>query len=140
MEIKDVKPNQSKIEVVAEVVEKEEPRTFSKFGKKGKVCSVHIKDASGKILLTLWNEDIDRISVGDTIRLHNGWCSEFKGEKQLSTGKFGKIEVMQKGDEKTIFTNDPTAFAGPLAGAEGADEAAGETGEDADAGEEFLEE
>lgn len=143
MEIKDCQPNQGKIEVVAEVVHKEEPRTFSKFGKKGKVCSVRIQDASGEILLTLWNEDIEKVNVGDTLKLDNCWCSEFKGEKQLSTGKFGKIEVMQKSEEKTIFTNDPAAFAREPGEQEGQPSAEGEEGGEEDGSvdvEEFIEE
>ncbi len=143
MEIKDCKANQGKIDVVAEVVHKEEPRTFAKFGKKGKVCSVRIQDASGEIILTLWNEDIDKVNIGDTLKLHNGWCSEFKGEKQLSTGKFGKIEVVQKSEEKTIFTNDPGAFAGEAegeGGAAGAESAEGGGEEEGSDAEEFIEE
>jgi len=94
MKIKDVKANTGKIDLTAEVVSKEEPRTFEKFGKSGQVCNAKLKDASGEIKFTLWNEDIEKVSVGDKIKLENGWCSEFKGEKQLSTGKFGKLEIV----------------------------------------------
>lgn len=94
MEIKDVQANQGNIEITAEVLEKGETRTFEKFGKNGRVCSAKIKDASGTIALTLWNDDIDKVNVKDIISVQNGWCSEFRGEKQLSSGKFGKIEVV----------------------------------------------
>ena len=106
MEIKDVQPNKGNIDVVVEVVQKESPRTFEKFGKKGKVCNAKVKDNSGEIVLTLWNDDADKVNVGDKLHLQNGWCAEYKGEKQLSAGKFGKIEVVG-GAEKTVFTNDP---------------------------------
>ncbi|MBI2662789.1 hypothetical protein HYX11_05005 [Candidatus Woesearchaeota archaeon] len=108
MQIKDIQPNQGNIEITAEVTQKEVPRTFEKFGKKGKVCSAILKDESGTIKLTLWNEDIDKINPGDTIKLTNGWCSEFKSEKQLSTGKFGKIEILSSGTPVSFVTNDPT--------------------------------
>lgn len=125
MEIKDVKANQGNIDLVAEVKTKDSPREFEKFGKKGKVCNAVIKDKSGEITLTLWNDDIDVINVGDKVHLKNGWCSEYKGAKQLSTGKFGQIEVMDaenKGNKSdkivsakntakaaapAVFTNDP---------------------------------
>ncbi|MBU0456909.1 MAG: hypothetical protein ABH824_05790 [Nanoarchaeota archaeon] len=116
MEIKDIQANQGNIDIVAEVIEKEDSRSFEKFGKVGKVCNSKIKDPSGNIKLTLWNEDIDKINVGDKIHLQNGWCSEFKGEKQISTGKFGKIEVLEKterkSDDKTVYTNDPNILTG----------------------------
>jgi len=108
MKIKDIQPNQGNIEITAEVAQKESPRTFEKFGKQGKVCNVIIKDESGTIKLTLWNEDIDKINQGDTIKLTNGWCSEYKSEKQLSTGKFGKIEVLSSSAQAAFVTNDPS--------------------------------
>ena len=111
MEIKDVQPNKGNIDVVVEVVQKESPRTFEKFGKKGKVCNAKVKDNSGEIVLTLWNDDADKVNVGDKLHLQNGWCAEYKGEKQLSAGKFGKIEVVG-GAEKTVFTNDPQILSG----------------------------
>ncbi|MDP3734489.1 MAG: hypothetical protein Q8R37_04625 [Nanoarchaeota archaeon] len=94
MEIKDINANQGNIDLVAEIVTKEDARSFEKFGKTGRVCNAMIKDGSGQIKLTLWNDDIDKVNVNDKIHLQNGWCSEFRGEKQLSAGKFGKIEIV----------------------------------------------
>ncbi|MBI2145869.1 hypothetical protein HYU22_00840 [Candidatus Woesearchaeota archaeon] len=116
MEIKDIKANSGNIDVVLHVVEKEAPRTFEKFGKKGRVCNAQVKDKSGQMKLTLWNEDIDKVNIGDKIHLQNGWCSEFKGEKQLSTGKFGKIEIVEKAAGQNpgeVLSNDPEVFAPP---------------------------
>ncbi len=96
MNISEVQANQGKITLEAEIVSKEEPRTFSKFGKEGKVCNAVLRDASGEISLTLWNDDIDKANVGDKIKLENGWCSEFKGQKQVSSGKFGRLEVVKQ--------------------------------------------
>ena len=95
MDIKDIKPNQGNITIEAEVRSKEEPRTFTKFGKEGRVCNAVLGDPSGEIHLTLWNDDIEKIAVGNKIRLENGWCSEFKEKKQVSAGKFGKLEVLK---------------------------------------------
>lgn len=118
MEIKDIRPQQGNIDLVLEVVDKDEPRMFEKFGKQGQVCNAKVKDETGEISLTLWNDDIDRINVGDKIHLQNGWCSEFRGEKQLSAGKFGKIEVIEQG-QKEVFTNSPEMLQGALPQADG---------------------
>ena len=93
MNIKDIKPNQGSITVEAEVLSKQEPRSFSKFGKEGRVCNATIADSTGEITLTLWNDDIEKINVGDKVKLENGWCSEFKEQRQVSSGKFGKLEI-----------------------------------------------
>ncbi|MBS3123431.1 hypothetical protein J4437_02215 [Candidatus Woesearchaeota archaeon] len=109
MAIKDLKANSGNVDIVAEVVSKEEPRSFEKFGKKGQVCNAQLADATGKVKMTLWNDEIDTVKVGDKIHLQNGWCSEFKGEKQVSAGKFGKIEIMQGAGQ--VLTNDPEMLA-----------------------------
>lgn len=102
MEIKDLKPGQGNIEVVGEVIEKGEIREFEKFGKPGRVCNAKIKDASGEIALTLWNEQIEQVNVGDNIHVINGYVNEWQGEMQLTSGKFGKIEVEGKAPKEEV--------------------------------------
>lgn len=94
MEIKDLQPNQGNVDLILVITEKAEPRSFEKFGKAGRVCKATARDSSGEVKLTLWNDDIDKISLGDKIHLKNGWCSEYQGELQVSSGKFGVIEVL----------------------------------------------
>lgn len=93
MEIKELQPKQGNVDIVAEVTEKGEIREFEKFGKQGSVCNAKIKDATGEIALTLWNEQIEQVNVGDTVHITNGYVNEWQGEMQLTSGKFGKIEV-----------------------------------------------
>ncbi len=105
MEIKDLEPRQGKVEITVEVVDKGEVRTFSKFGTAGRVCKARAKDDTGQIDLSLWNEQVDQVNIGDKVKISNGYVSEFQGEKQLSTGKFGNLEVLEKSgvteDEET---------------------------------------
>lgn len=96
MNINEIQPNKGNIDIIATLIEKQSPRTFEKFGKSGRVCNAKLQDESGVISLTLWNDDIDTVNQGDKIHLTNGWCSEFRAEKQLSAGKFGKIEIIEK--------------------------------------------
>lgn len=96
MNIQEVQPRMGNIEITATVLEKAEVRTFEKFGKTGRVCNAVLQDDTGKISLTLWNDDVDKINAGDTVKITNGWASEYQGELQLSTGKFGALEVVKK--------------------------------------------
>jgi len=96
MKLSELQARQGNVEVQVEVVKKEEIRTFSKFGKEGRVCNAIVKDASGEMKLSLWNEQIDQVNVGDKVKVTNGYVSEWQGEKQLSTGKFGSLEVVEK--------------------------------------------
>ena len=97
MLIADLKAGQGKVDITVDITEKGEARSFSKFGKEGKVCNATAKDASGEIKLSLWNEQVDQVNVGDKVQITNGYVSEWQGEKQLSTGKFGKLEVVGGG-------------------------------------------
>ena len=94
MKIEELQSKQGKVDVEVEVISKDEPREFEKFGNKGKVCNAMVKDDSGEIKLTLWNDDVDKVNVGDKVKATNGYVNEFQGEKQLTSGRFGKIEVL----------------------------------------------
>tara|TARA_Y100000310_G_scaffold231554_1_gene234161 strand:+ start:447 stop:866 length:420 start_codon:yes stop_codon:yes gene_type:complete len=113
MEIKDVQANTGNLDLVLIVTEKDEPRTFEKFGKTGRVCNTKVKDDTGEMKLTLWNEDVDKVKVGDKIHLKNGWCSEFRDEKQLSSGKFGEIEVIEPGSGDAVNLTPASELAEP---------------------------
>lgn len=95
MKISELKPNQGKVDVEAEIVSVEEPRTFNKFGKDLTIVNAIVKDDSGEIKVGFWNDDAPKAIVGKKIKITNGYVSEFKGEKQLSAGKFGKLEVLE---------------------------------------------
>jgi replication factor A1 len=100
MQIKDLQVRQGNIELTGEITEKGDVRSFEKFGRPGKVCNLVLKDDSGTVKLSLFNEDVDKIEVGDKVQIQNGWVSEWQGEKQVSTGKFGKITVLGKAEKK----------------------------------------
>src|SRR3989338_3294732 len=96
MKISELKPKQGSVELTAEVVEVGAARTFNKFGKEGKVADAVIKDASGRVRLSLWNEQADRVKAGDSVTIKNGYISEWQGELQLTTGRLGTLEVVQE--------------------------------------------
>jgi len=94
MAIKDLEVRQGSVDLVVEIVEIGEVKEFEKFGKSGRVATAKAKDETGDINLSLWNEQIDMIKPGDKVHITNGYVNEFQGEKQLTTGKFGKLEVV----------------------------------------------
>ncbi|MAG15977.1 DNA-binding protein [Candidatus Woesearchaeota archaeon] len=93
MKISELTARQGNVEVTGEVTEVEEPRTFNKAGKEGRVTNAILKDDSGQIKLSLWNEQIDAVKQGSKITIKNGYVNEWQGELQLTTGKFGTLEV-----------------------------------------------
>jgi replication factor A1 len=92
MKISDLKINQGNVEVEGVISELGDTRAFNKYGRELKVANAILKDDSGSIKLTLWNDDVTRFSEGDRIKIVSGYVSEFQGEKQLTSGKFGRME------------------------------------------------
>ncbi len=96
MQIKELQPKQGKVDITATVIEKASPKEFQKFGAPGKLCNIKVQDDTGTIMMTLWNEQVTQVNIGDKIKVTNGYVNEWQGEMQLSTGKFGKLEVVGK--------------------------------------------
>jgi replication factor A1 len=57
------------------------------------VADATLQDETGTITLTLWGEDIKRYSVGQKVRITDGWVKDFRGKLQISMGRSGKITV-----------------------------------------------
>ena len=102
MNVSELQPKQGKVDLILDIVEKGELREFQKFGKGGKVCNATGKDDSGQISLTLWNEQVEQVNLGDKVKITNGYVGEWHGEKQLSTGKFGTLEVVGKAGSASV--------------------------------------
>jgi replication factor A1 len=99
MAIKDLQARQSGVDIIVDVVDVSTPRDFQKFGKPGKVANATVKDETGTIKLTLWNDEIGKVKKGAKLHITNGYVNEWQGEKQLTTGRFGKMEVVGEGAE-----------------------------------------
>jgi len=95
MDIKDLKPNSSVDAITGEIISVDEPREFTNFRGSGRVANAILKDKSGEVKLTLWGDQIDQVTVGSKVTLENGWCKEYRGELQVSAGKFGKIKPVE---------------------------------------------
>ncbi len=97
MQIKDLKPRMGDVDIVVDVTEISDAKEFSKFGKPGRVATASARDETGSIKLSLWNEQIDQVSVGDKVHIKNGYVNEWQGEMQLTSGRLGSIEIVGEG-------------------------------------------
>jgi len=94
--IKDLQDGMKRVSVEAKVVEKGYAREVkARFRDETlRVADAQIADETGSIKLTLWNEQIDQVNVGDNVKIENGYITSFKSEKQLNVGKFGTLKVV----------------------------------------------
>jgi replication factor A1 len=112
MFIKDLQPRQTGVDVEGDVTEVSDVREFNKFGKQGRVSNAMIKDGTGRVKLSLWNEQTEKVKVGDKVKVKNGYVGEFQGELQLTTGKFGTLEVI-RGEEPAKLADAPKPAEAP---------------------------
>lgn len=96
--VKELTAGQGNVNVEGTISEIGETKSFNKFGRQLMVADAILKDDSGAIKLTLWNDDVRKYKTGDKIKITNGYVGEFQGEKQLTAGKFGKIEKIGEGE------------------------------------------
>lgn len=94
MEIKDLRPGTGSVTLEAKVFSKDNERQINKYGRQLRVANVTLKDRSGSITAVLWNDQIDQVKPGDTVRIDNGYVNEWQGSPQLVLGKFGKLTVL----------------------------------------------
>ncbi|KRT61978.1 MAG: single-stranded DNA-binding replication protein A, large (70 kD) subunit, replication factor A1 [Thaumarchaeota archaeon CSP1-1] len=83
------------INIEGTVERKGETRTVNKkAGGTIDVCDAYLVDDVGEIKLTLWGDDIPKISDGSKVKITNGYTNTFKGEVSLTKGKYGQLEVL----------------------------------------------
>jgi len=95
MTIEDAKNQRSDITLQGTIEEKGEARTVNtKYGET-QVCDSYLKDETGRIKLTLWGEDIEKVKNGDTVSIQGAYTTTFRNEVQLNVPKKnGKLEVV----------------------------------------------
>lgn len=96
MKATDVKSEMRRIDLDLKIVEIEEPRPYvSRAGREGRVTTAIGEDDSGRIKISLWDNDVDRVKVGNTVRIRNGYARLFRDEVHISAGMYGKLEVAE---------------------------------------------
>lgn len=96
MKVADLADREQVDEIVLEIVDKEEPREFtSQSGSSGRVCTAIGRDEDGEtVKVTLWNDEIDDVDEGATIRITEGWSKLYNEEMEVSAGRYGELEVV----------------------------------------------
>jgi replication factor A1 len=95
--IENLNSGMKKINVIAQVLETAEPsKVHTQFRDNALVSNAVIGDETGKILLCLWDQQVNLVHQGECIEVKNAHVASFKGEKQLRLGKNGSVTVLEK--------------------------------------------
>ena len=92
MKIKELRDNMRRIDVEGEVTDISEPRTVMlRTGGQARVADCNIRDDTGSIKLSLWDDQIDMVKVGSKVKVENGYTNSFRGEVRVNVGRYGKL-------------------------------------------------
>ncbi|MCK5625343.1 hypothetical protein KAI11_00655 [Candidatus Bathyarchaeota archaeon] len=85
-----------RIDLTARIVEVPPAiNVHTRFGTMASVSNIKISDETGSVRLSLWNDQIDKVHVGDLIELKNCYIFKYKGEPQLRLGRKGTLSVVE---------------------------------------------
>ena len=112
--INEIKAGMGNIYLIAKVLDIPDIRTFQrKDGSSGKVRNVTLGDATGKIKVTLWEENADAFSAikpGDNVEITGGSAKENSYSNQVEIN-LGNNSSIQKSSKKVEFKEQFTAIA-----------------------------
>jgi replication factor A1 len=95
MKIAELKPGMRRVDVAGKITNMDGPRDVqTKFGP-GQVATATLEDDSGTVKVTLWNENITKVSLNDSVQIENGYVDSFRGELQLNVGRYGKLTKVE---------------------------------------------
>ena len=70
-------------------------RTITSKGWKGSVAAACGRDETGLIGVVLWGDQVDQVRTGDIISIEGGWCRYSHGQIVVSTGRTGRLTVLE---------------------------------------------
>ncbi|MEM0139404.1 MAG: single-stranded DNA-binding protein [Ferroplasma sp.] len=90
--IKDLTPSSRRVNVVGKIITLGEPKEIrTRFGEDKSVSEVTVADDTGKIILTLWDDQTKDIRDGEILKIDNGYISLLRGHMRLNVGKYGSM-------------------------------------------------
>ena len=92
MKINELRAGMRNVNVKGRVESLGEPRTVNlRTGGTAQVADAVLSDDTGKIKLSLWDDQIGMMNEGDEVSIENGYTQAFRGENSLNIGRYGKL-------------------------------------------------
>ncbi|MFC6716242.1 single-stranded DNA binding protein [Natrialbaceae archaeon GCM10025810] len=107
--VEDLSLGLSNVNLVGKVLDTDSVRTFDREdGSEGKVSNLTVGDETGRVRITLWDEQADRateLDADDTIEIVDGYVRERDGNLEVHVGNRGAIEEV---DEDVEYVPEST--------------------------------
>lgn len=94
MKVSDLRPRSRSVNMLIKVLEKGEVREIEsrRDGSKHKISEAKVGDETAIVLLTLWDELIDKVEAGKVYQVKNGYTTLFRGNIRLNIGRYGELD------------------------------------------------
>jgi replication factor A1 len=94
MKISEIQKGMSNVTTEGKIIDISDPREVqTRYGKKN-VADALIEDDSGQIKISLWEDQIEAVKVGDKVTVTGAYVTEFREAMQLNIPRTGKMEVV----------------------------------------------
>jgi replication factor A1 len=106
--VENLNPRSRRVNVTIKVVSKNPEREVvsRRDGETHRVTEALAGDETGAILLTLWDDDIDRVNDGDVFDVDNGYVTLFRGSMRLNIGRYGNLNPSEATIENVNTDNN----------------------------------
>lgn len=96
MKISEIKVGMSNVTIQAKVVDISPTRDVqTRYGLRS-VADAILEDDTGRISLSLWEDDINSVSVGDIVNISGAYVTQFRDKLQLNVPRrSGRIQVIK---------------------------------------------
>jgi len=111
MNIEQLRPYQKKVNITVKALSKNEVRevTSKLDDSSHKVTEAIVGDATGTVMLTLWDDDIGKVEDGKSYEIVNGYTSLFKNFLRLNIGRYGELKDAEAEVTEVNESNDLSA-------------------------------
>jgi hypothetical protein len=94
LKINEIESGMNGVSMEGKIIEKSDPRNVNtRYGQRS-VAEVILEDETGTIHLSLWEQQIDLVNVGDRVRITGAYVTEYRDVLQLNIPRSGTIEVV----------------------------------------------
>lgn len=96
MQISEILPEMTNVSIRARILSIQMPHPVrSKSGKQLRVAEAILGDTSGRIPLTLWQNQIYKVKVNQVLEIKDAYATEYLGITKLTLGRNGTLEVIE---------------------------------------------
>jgi replication factor A1 len=107
IKIEKLTPDSREVNLIAKVTSKSQVRNVGGMDyNPHRVADALVGDETGCAYLSLWDDNIDKINEGATIRITNGYVNLFRGNIRLNIGRYGSLELLDESPITEVNTKN----------------------------------